>query len=92
MTLLRDIIDAEPSNYEEVAKKKAKESTSSRRMMSRMRYPNLKEKKVVSSIWIYKIQHAVDGNIMGYKARFVARGFSQKEGLYYEETFPSTGS
>ena len=36
VTLLSDIIDAEPSNYEEVAKKKGKESTRSRRMMSRM--------------------------------------------------------
>ena len=44
-------------------------------------------KCIVSSIWIYKIQHAVDGNIVGYKARFVARGFSQKEGIDYEETF-----
>ena len=34
VTLLSDIIDAEPSNYEEVAKKKGKESMSSRRMMS----------------------------------------------------------
>ena len=42
---------------------------------------------IVSSIWIYKIQHAVDGNIVGYKARFVARGFSQKEGIDYKETF-----
>ena len=41
----------------------------------------------MSSIWIYTIQHAVDGNIMGYKARIVARGFSQKEGIDYEETF-----
>ena len=36
VTLLSNIIDAEPSNYEEVAKKKEKENTSSRRMMSRM--------------------------------------------------------
>ena len=38
VTLLRDIIDVDPSSYEEVAKKKGKESISSRRMMSRMSY------------------------------------------------------
>jgi len=52
----------------------------------------LEGKSVVSAIWIYKIQHAVDGNIVGYKARFVARDFSQKEGIDYEETFAATGS
>ena len=36
VTRLSDIIDEEPSSYEEEAKKKGKESTSSRRMMSRM--------------------------------------------------------
>ena len=29
---------------------------------------------------------------MGYKARFVARGFSRKEGLEYEETFAAIKS
>jgi hypothetical protein len=42
---------------------------------------------VVSSKWIFKIKHVVDGSIEKYKARFVARGFSQKEGIDYEETF-----
>ena len=42
VTLLSEIIDVESSIYEEVAKNKGKESTSSRRMMSRMRYWELK--------------------------------------------------
>jgi hypothetical protein len=37
--------------------------------------------------WIYKIKHVVDGSIEKDKARFVARGVSQIEGVDYEETF-----
>ena len=42
---------------------------------------------VVTSKWIYKIKHAVDGSTKKYKAIFVARGFSQKEGIENKETF-----
>ena len=49
--------------------------------------PRLEGKSVVNSKWIYKIKHAADSSIEQYKARFVARGLSQKEGIYYEETF-----
>ena len=35
-----------------------------------------KGKSVVTSRWIYKIKHVVDGNIEKHKARFVAQGFS----------------
>ena len=49
--------------------------------------PRLGGKFVVTSKWIYKIKHAADGSIEKYKAIFVVRGFSQKEGIDYEETF-----
>ena len=49
--------------------------------------PRLEGKSVVTSKWIYKINHATDCSIEKYKEIFVARGFSQKEGIDYEETF-----
>jgi hypothetical protein len=41
----------------------------------------------VTSKWNYKIKHVADDSIEKYKARFVARGFSEKEGEDYDETF-----
>ena len=49
--------------------------------------PRPEGKSIVTSKWINKIKHAVDGSIEKYKERFVARDFSQKEGIDYEETF-----
>ena len=49
--------------------------------------PRPENKSVVSSKWIYKIKNVVDKSIEKYKERFVARLFSKKEGIDYEETF-----
>ena len=49
--------------------------------------PRLEGKPIVTSKWIYNIKHVAYGSIEKYKSRFVARGFSQKEGIDYEETF-----
>jgi hypothetical protein len=49
--------------------------------------PRPNSKDVVSSRWLFKTKHVADGSIEKYKARFLARGFSLKEGIDYEETF-----
>eukprot|EP00253_Pinus_taeda_P027421 PITA_27421 len=49
--------------------------------------PRPENRSVVGSWWIYKIKYAADGSIEKYKARFMAKGYTQKEGTNYEETF-----
>lgn len=44
-------------------------------------------KSMVTSRWIYKVKYATDGSIEKHEARFVAWGFSQVEGIDYDETF-----
>jgi len=45
------------------------------------------DKSVVSSCWLYKVNKAADGSVEEHKAKFVAHGFSQVEGIDYDETF-----
>jgi hypothetical protein len=49
--------------------------------------PRPEGKSVVTSKWLYKLKHVADGSIEKYKAHFVARGFSEVEGVDYDETF-----
>jgi hypothetical protein len=42
---------------------------------------------VVSGKWVFKIKKDKDGNVSRYKARWVARGFSQRENVDYTEIF-----
>ena len=45
------------------------------------------DKSVVTLKWLYKIKHGYDGSAKKFKARFVPHGFSQKEGIEYDDIF-----
>ena len=49
--------------------------------------PRLVDKSMVGSRWICKVKQVDDGSVEKYKAIFVAWGFSQIEGIDYDETF-----
>ena len=93
MAIVGNIIDSEPSSYEEAASQQVWREAMQEEYSSIMKndvwevVPRLEGKSVVTSRWLYKVKHAADGSIEKFKARFVARGFSQVEGVDYEETF-----
>lgn len=54
-------------------------------MDSEMKSPE--GKTMVGSICVFKKKANVEGQVEGYKARLVAQGFTQRQGLNYYETY-----
>ena len=86
-------LEEEPTYFEEAIQRKEWADAMTEEYQSIMKnevweiVPRPKNKDVVSSRWLFKIKHAADESIEKYKARFVTRGFYQKEGIDYKETF-----
>ncbi|KZV33725.1 hypothetical protein F511_26488 [Dorcoceras hygrometricum] len=51
--------------------------------------PLPKYKKTVGFKWVFNVKLNSDGSLERYKARLVARGYTQTYGIDYQETFSS---
>ncbi|CDM26217.1 Probable transposable element [Penicillium roqueforti FM164] len=48
-----------------------------------------KDRRLLSGKWVFKLKRGPHGEIIRHKSRWVVRGFTQEEGIDYEETFAS---
>jgi len=93
MALARECVETKPSSFEEVVQQLVWVDAMVEEYDSIVRnsvwdlVPRLENNSVVSSHWLYKVKQDADGNVEKHKARFVSRGFSQVQGIDYDETF-----
>ncbi|GKC71343.1 ribonuclease H-like domain-containing protein, partial [Tanacetum coccineum] len=46
-----------------------------------------KDRKSIGGKWVFKIKYKSNGEIKRYKARYVVKGYNQKESIDFDETF-----
>lgn len=92
VAIVEDVL-AEPSSFEEASVKEEWWQAMKAEMAALQSnetwelVPKPQEVKPVTCKWVYKLKQRTDGTIDRFKARLVARGFSQEYGVNYEDTF-----
>lgn len=91
---------SEPKTYKETTNKKNDYRKDWRKaMQEEINFLNENETWIITNLpvgsvpldgkWVYKIKRGPNGEINRYKARWVVRGFQQREEIDYHETFAS---
>ena len=89
---------SDPYTYEEAmddidahhwvqAMKSELDSIYSNKVWDLVKAPN--DIKPVGCNWVYKRKRGIDGKVETFKTRLVTKGYTQKEGIDYDETFSS---
>ncbi|XP_061363168.1 uncharacterized protein LOC133306807 [Gastrolobium bilobum] len=92
-SVLKSIFHTEPKSYSQASKlecwrKAMNDELSALEQNQTWKLVTLPHgKQQIGCKWVYKIKYEADGTIEGYKARFVAKGYTQLEGIDYLETF-----
>ncbi len=93
MALMTNLVETKPSSFEEAVEKLIRVDVMVEEYESIMKnnvckvVPRSANKSIVGLRLIFKVKHVADGSIKKYKAKFVAKGFSQVKEIDYEETF-----
>jgi transposase InsO family protein len=53
--------------------------------------PAPEDRKIIGSVWVFKLKYDAHGQIVRYKARLCCQGFHQIPGIDFHETFAPTG-
>lgn len=83
----------EPTNYDEAQSKEEWKASMQEEISAIVKNEtwelvNLpKGKSAIGLKWVYKVKYAADGEVQRYKSRLVAKGYVQRQGVDYVDTY-----